>query len=103
MRIGAAGRLKMGVTFSETSAEQTLVGFDEGFVGSPASGGVLLGLLNHLPYVLDGVEVLRISEDLVSSCSRAQRVAVAVSMTARQHILAPGERLKVSSRQKKLL
>src|SRR5207248_10680495 len=62
MRISSAGRLKMGVGCRDALSQPPPAWLNECLIGSPAAGGKLLRLLDHVPGVTDCGEILRLAE-----------------------------------------
>ena len=68
-----------------------------GFVAT--AGCVLLGLVQHLPGIADGIEVLRITENEIGLCGGTQCDDMAIAVASRKEVDAVCERVEVNSVQ----
>ena len=88
MSVGAARRLEVMVGVGEAVVERVAVRTAEHFVGTPAAGDVALRL-QHGEAVFRRAQMLFAARREIGHHRRAQRVHIAVGVTAVQHMLVP--------------
>src|SRR5260221_39765 len=74
--------------------ELSFVRRHKSFLGSRAARRILLRLLQHVPGVADGVEVLSVTQDSIRFGARAESNRVTVGVLAGKDVLVLRQRIK---------